>query len=136
MQSNQDTIQDLRKCTVAIQRSSDSKVLGTGVIVTDDGLIITCYHIIGNLKNKTIYFKDVDIYFPSVPDIKGHANVLEEYSDASSDIAFLQLQGKLPEQVAVANLSETIDSTHAFRSFGFRKEKTFDGLYADGAIQG
>lgn len=40
-----------------------------------------------------------------------------------------------PEQTTVANLSETIDPTHTFRSFGFRKEKTFDGLYADGAIQ-
>ena len=60
-------LQELRKYTVAIQRSGDSKVLGTGVIVTDDGLIITCYHVIGNLRNKTIDFKDVDIYFPSIP---------------------------------------------------------------------
>lgn len=78
----------------------------------------------------------MNIYFPSVPDIKAHANTLEEHSDASSDIAFLQLQEKLPEQVTVANLSETIDSRDTFRSFGFRKEKTFDGLYSDGIIQG
>jgi Trypsin-like peptidase domain len=132
----QDNLQDLQKCTVSIQRSSDSKVLGTGVIVTDHGLILTCYHVIGNLKNETIDFKDVDIYFPSAPEIKARANVLEEHSDASSDIAFLELQGKLPEHAAVANLSETIDSTHTFRSFGYRKEKAFDGLYTDGTIQG
>ena len=48
----QETIQDLQKCTVAIQRSSDGKVLGTGVIVTDDGLILTCFHVIGDPKNK------------------------------------------------------------------------------------
>jgi S1-C subfamily serine protease len=139
MQSRQgDTLDDLTKCTVAIQEPG-GRILGTGVIVADDGLIVTCYHVVGNLKNKTIDFKDVDIYFPLLPDIKAHANTLEDYSDAPSDIAFLQLQGKLPKQVAVANLSETIDPTHpthTFLSFGFRKEKTFNGLYSDGVIQG
>lgn len=61
---------------------------------------------------------------------------MEEYSDALTDIAFLQLQEKLVEQVEVANLSETIDPVHTFRSLGFRKQKTFDGIYADGTIQG
>jgi tetratricopeptide (TPR) repeat protein len=135
MQNIQNNFQDLTKCTVAIHEPGDSdKVLGTGVIVTDDGLILTCYHVIGNLKSGTIDFKNVDIYFPSVPNIEGHANL--EYSDVSSDIVILQLQGKLPEQVAVANLSEKIVPTHSFQSFGFRREKTFDGLYSDGVIQG
>jgi len=44
------TLDDLTKCTVAIQQaggSSRGKVLGTGVIVTEDGLILTCFHVIG-----------------------------------------------------------------------------------------
>jgi S1-C subfamily serine protease len=137
MQNHPANIEDLTKCTVAIRNSIGDHILGTGVIVTDDGLIVTCYHVVGNIKTETIIDKTVGIYFPSAPEIKGYADVLEEYSDSSLDIAFLQLQEKeLPKQVAVANLSETIDSTHTFRSFGFRKEKTFDGLYSDGTIQG
>jgi S1-C subfamily serine protease len=44
MQNTRDNMQDLKKCTVAI-RIGD-KILGKGVIVTDDGLIVTCYHVI------------------------------------------------------------------------------------------
>jgi len=50
----------LSKCTVAVQETGDNgKVLGTGVTVTDDVLILTCYHVIDNLRNKTIDFKDL-----------------------------------------------------------------------------
>src|SRR5919112_6487713 len=107
MQTNQGNLRDLEKCTVGIRKSSGDNIIGTGVIVTDDGLIVTCYHVVGNIKTKTLD-KTVDIYFPSAPEINGHADVLEEYSDSSLDIAFLQLQEELPKQVAVANLSETI----------------------------
>ena len=134
---NEAALDQLNRYTVAIQKAGSNSILGTGVIVTDDGLIVTCYHVVGNIKTKTLDYKTVDIYFSSAPEIKGHADVLEEYSNSSLDIAFLQLQEKeLPKQAAVANLSETIDSTHTFQSFGFRKEKTFDGLYSDGIIQG
>jgi S1-C subfamily serine protease len=140
MQTHQATIDDLNRYTVAIQQTKEDggigRILGTGVIITYDGLILTCYHVIGNIMTKTLDYKTIDIYFPSNPNAKGRADVLEKYSDSSVDIAFLQLQGKLPEQVAVANLSKTIDPAHTFRSFGFRKEKTFYGLYADGIIQG
>lgn len=132
MQNHEYAFDDLTKFTVAIQETKKEdgigRALGTGIIVTNDGLILTCYHVVGNLNKKTIDFKNVDIYFPSVPNIICHAKVLEEYSDYSSDIAFLQLQEKLSEQVAVANLSETIDDSHAFKSFGFRKPLNFDGL--------
>jgi conflict system STAND superfamily ATPase/trypsin-like peptidase len=136
MQIDEPILDHLNRYTVAIQKAGSDSVLGTGVIVTDDGLILTCYHVAGNIKTKTLD-KTVDVYFPAIDNIKRRAEVLEEYSDSSLDIAFLQLQDKeLPKQAAVANLSETIDSTHAFQSFGFRKEKTFDGLYSDGIIQG
>ena len=68
MQNYQSSIEDLSKCTVAIQEAGSSgKVLGTGVIVTDDGLLLTCYHVLGNIKTKALD-KTVDIYFPSAPE--------------------------------------------------------------------
>jgi hypothetical protein len=42
----------------------------------------------------------------------------------------LQLQQDLPEQISVANLSgEVIEGRH-FKSFGFRKNQMFNGLYS------
>jgi S1-C subfamily serine protease len=49
MRSIQDNLQDLTKCTVAIRNSIGDDVLGTGVIVTEDGLIVTCYHVIEDI---------------------------------------------------------------------------------------
>jgi len=104
--------------------------------VTNDGLIVTFYHVVGNISATTLDYKNVDVYFLSFPNARGHADVLEEYSDASSDIAFLQLKGRLLDQATVANLSETIDPAHTFSSFRFRNEKAFHGLYSEGIIQG
>ena len=42
----------------------DAENIGTGFIVTDDGIICTCYHVIGDLQEQEIY-KDIKIYFPS-----------------------------------------------------------------------
>jgi hypothetical protein len=138
MQSSQDALQDLTKCTVAIQKSTGGLDLGTGVIVTDNGLILTCYHVVGNIKTKTLD-KAVDIYFPSAPQIKGHANLLEEYCDPELDVALLQLQEtKFPSQTTSANLGETIYAKeHKFQSFGFKNPLIvkFEGLPANGIIQ-
>ena len=88
MSTHQDNLlQDLTKCTVAIENPDNGKVLGTGVIVTDDWLLLTCYHVLKDIRTKTIH-KTVDISFPSASEIKGHANVLEEYCNSEVDVAF------------------------------------------------
>jgi V8-like Glu-specific endopeptidase len=135
MQNSQDTSQDLRKCTVAIQRSGNGKVLGTGVIVDNDGLILTCYHVVGSIKNNTLD-ETVDIRFPLMPEIKALARPIK--GDAILDIALLQLDGNLPKQtITSAILSETIVSPDDYQSFGFRQsDKVEGGLYSAGKIQG
>ena len=55
MQLRQALIDDLNKYTVAIQDREKGETHGTGVIVTDDGLILTCYHVIGDNENSTFY---------------------------------------------------------------------------------
>jgi hypothetical protein len=134
--SNQANLQDLKKCTVAIQEPKNNKVLGTGVIVTYDGLIVTCYHVVGNIKKKIIDYKTVDIYFPAISGSKGNANVIEEYCHPSLDIALLQLEQKLPTETTITELGEIIHYEHKFQSFGFRKANVFQGLYAAGQIRG
>jgi len=138
-------LDNLVQYTVAIRESGkdgkEGRTLGTGVIVTDDGLIVTCYHVLQNEWNKTIY-DNVQVYFPSSRDIKGSANRLVEFDHPELDIAFLQLQDKkLPENVTVAKLNDSIKpghdlAGHHFRSFGFRKEGTFYGLNTFGRIDG
>ena len=126
--------------SIAIQkRGGGGNTLGSGVIVTDNGYILTCYHVIGDHIRKKIIDRDVDIYFPSNPGVKGHANVIDTFCDPKLDIAFLQLQEKLPEPTSVANLGETIyPKEHAFQSFGFRNPEgttKFEGLPANEVIQ-
>lgn len=43
---------------------------------------------------------------------------------------------KLPQNSAVAYLSETVYSEHKFKSFGFRKPRQFAGLFSDLKIRG
>jgi S1-C subfamily serine protease len=128
----------LQKCTVAIRRYTDAKVLGTGLIVASDGLILTCYHVVGDIKNRTID-EIVDIYFPSTPEVKVHAQPIKQYCDSKLDIAFLQLQEKLPDLTRVADLGDSEDpKEHKFQSFGFRNPEgtiKFEGLPTNGIIQ-
>ena len=68
MQNLQNVIADLNKYTVKV---ITDRTIGTGIIVTpiskdtstfefkENGLILTCYHVIDNLRNKTIDFKDL-----------------------------------------------------------------------------
>lgn len=144
IQSEPVTIEDkeeyLKKCTVAVREPQKgiSGTVGTGVIVTDDGLILTCYHVIGDIRTKTPYYKTVDIHFHEA-NITKSAEIVEGYCNPSLDVAFLRLQdNKLPEQqaVAVAYLSETVYSEHKFKSFGFRKPRQFAGLFSDLKILG
>jgi hypothetical protein len=83
MSTHQDNLlQDLTKCTVAIENPDNGKVLGTGVIATDDGLIVTCYHVLENIISNT---KTVGIHFPTVVKTKMQAYIVQESCNQSLD---------------------------------------------------
>ena len=62
MQTTDDTTQDLRKCTVAIQRRGKGGIRGGTEGVSNDGLILTCYHVVGSIQSKSLD-EIVDIVF-------------------------------------------------------------------------
>jgi uncharacterized protein YjbI with pentapeptide repeats len=138
MQNNhQYFIDDLNKYTVAIKDGETGETHGTGVIVTDDGLILTCYHVLGDNENGRFYYKDsIDVYFPEA-DVTKAAYILEEYNNPELDIAFLKLRvgEALPEQTAVAKLDVSILYGDDFASIGFRKALRFEKLSTDGKIR-
>jgi S1-C subfamily serine protease len=54
-------IDQLQNYTVRIKTEVS---VGTEVIVTESGLILTCYHVIGDVKNTSTIFEDIEIYLP------------------------------------------------------------------------
>jgi hypothetical protein len=127
----------LRKCTVAILNPANNEVLGTGVIVTDDGLIVTCYHVVDDIAKIKQTTKYVIISSPKIPGTRIRAYLDDQHCNPSLDIAFLQLEGKLPEQTTAAILNETISELVNYQSFGFRESDIVEGgLYSAGTIQG
>lgn len=127
---------DLRRYTVAIQDAGLGMhgTNGTGVIVNSDGLILTCYYVIGNNRTNSITDKIVDIYFPESNTTKS-AEVLQELCNSHQDIAFLKLKGPLPDKVSVASLSDMINFGNKFISVGFKYRDYFMGLSSSGDIR-
>lgn len=58
MQEHQAYISELNKYTVAIKERETGETRGTGVIVTDDGLIVTSYHVIGDYKDRLAHLSN------------------------------------------------------------------------------
>ena len=139
------------KSIVKVTANDDQIETGTGFIVTDDGIVCTCYHVIGDIISKKVY-DDIKVYFTSgksplsahvLKDEKG-----QEYADPINDIAFLQVCDKSisqPElesptkeqELFVSPLSESIDfNDHPFIAKGYRKNDEFpQGLGSAGKIQ-
>src|SRR5919202_3847994 len=92
--TTEDKEEYLKKCTVAIREPQKGVIgtIGTGVIVTEDGLILTCYHVIGDIRTGKPYYKTVDVYFTEA-NVTKQAEIAEEYCNPSLDVAFLRLQG-------------------------------------------
>jgi uncharacterized protein YjbI with pentapeptide repeats len=126
----------IKKFTVGI-KTIDGTDLGTGTIVTTDGIIATCFHVIKD-KDDNRPYKSVKLYFsPDLDSTKGEydAEVLADKSSEKYDIAFVRLYSKsLPDFANIAPLSSHIQTGHSFRSFGFSEIEDFVGLPASGTI--
>src|SRR5688500_1309444 len=148
MSAPYDIIKDYDKSIVKVTTHNGLNV-GTGFIVTNDGINDNCYHIIGDLTTKEIY-EDFNIYYPLTKQtvyatliIESEKKYKEKYTDSINDIAFLQISKadqnilkERGEELISLPLSETIKNGHQFISRGFRKDDEFpDGLGSKGEIR-
>ncbi len=118
---------ELEMCVVEILE--DETTLGTGFVVSREGLVATCYHVIKETTSVKIYFHQAN------KEMK--ASVLPKYQLPEDDVAFLLVDGPLPPEVQVAPLgdSKKIEGFE-FWSKGYRKVSRYEGLLASGIILG
>ena len=82
------------------------KAVGTGFVVTSDGLIVTCAHVVDIARSDD--FIHLIFYDPSSTKEKREIRVASVEPDywrdaAAEDVAFLRLEGPLPKHALRAN---------------------------------
>jgi Trypsin-like peptidase domain len=142
-------MQDLCKFSVQILDSLDA-VIGTGIIISDKGHILTCEHVVYeagiNVKCKEGRFSNaaVDIYMPkpiTTTERRHKAKVEACLFEAEDDIVVLKIIDSLKpcpwpkEQVARLGIAES-SGGHKFRSYGFRRRGGCQSSWVGGEIRG
>ena len=146
MSISEDIIKNYDKGIVKIT-THDGLNVGTGFIVTDDAIICTCYHLVGDIDTKESY-NNIQVYFTNIKQSVSATFLLKDDDnpcvDPENDIAFLEIskedQDKLKksgQELIPLPLSESVVFGHRFISRGFTKEDEFShGLRSSGEIRG
>jgi CTP:molybdopterin cytidylyltransferase MocA len=126
----------LSKWTVKVT-SEDGAGTGTGILVTNDGIVATCYHVIGDSNTETIY-NNIKIHFHNSStysacllskDTELNVDNNVRVCDPLNDIALLKINdpGYSFDEVrdAICPLSQSIFTGHDFYTSGFRKAEYF-----------
>jgi tetratricopeptide (TPR) repeat protein len=151
--------------TVRVQHLKTGQTMGTGFVVSADGKIVTCTHVVVeagvdplNRKRIATFWKrwiarlgfgraadipvsdHVGIYFPQLRQNKSRtATVIAAISDKEDDVVLLQLvEGPSPlGPEKVARLGAARDSRgHPFETFGYRRLGEYEGMPGRGKIVG
>jgi len=114
--------------------------VGTGFVVTSDGLIVTCAHVIDVARSDDsihLIFHD-----PGSTKEKREVRVARVEPDywrdaAAEDVAFLRLEGPLPKKSVPLPLGSSFNTQgQTFRSFGFPEAKPDDGMLGECRVLG
>ncbi len=127
---------DLTAGIVRILLGPHKATAGTGFVLNDKGLVVTCAHVVEDANAGP--GDTVSLIFYAAQD-KGEqeATVLPEYWRASNaeDVAFLRLKEKIPEGVEPLPLGR-YGGKHNFSTFGFPEEASRDGRRGAGFVLG
>ncbi len=137
-------LQTLRDFTVQIRATDGETIVGTGIVVSMDGKIVTCAHVVEaalGVEVSKAGRKKINIYFPQTREEKHayKATVIASLPSDKDDVAVLRLTGKQtplgPEQIAVLGTPDNSEGNR-FRSYGYRELPPYQGLFASGDILG
>lgn len=125
--SNNSLLQNLYDCTVQVRHPTDEHVVGTGIVVSLDGKIITCGRVVraAGIPPEAAPDTEVGICFPQVRPGEPHtyrATVAAVLPHGDEELVLLHLvaaQSPLaPQQIAI--LGDAAQSAgHTFRSYGY-----------------
>ncbi len=130
---------DLKRGIVRILAADGATTSGTGFILSEKGIIVTCSHVIQAEKLQVRGYprpERVEIVFRANGQ-KAVARLLPQAWRAADaeDVAFLQLEGPLPESVEPLPLGSSDGAAgHPFQSFGFPDQSPEEGLYGEGQL--
>ena len=135
-------IQNPREFTLQIHRSvSDGEIVGTGFVISENGLAVTCVHVVKAAAGSVYQGVEIGAYFaPSRQ--KWLARVIGCFEDCDDDVVLLQLGDEndpffLPDKMQPARIDGADDSTgNRFRSYGYRPLEKYSGGLAEGKILG
>jgi tetratricopeptide (TPR) repeat protein len=135
-------IQNPREFTLQIHRSvSDGEIVGTGFVISENGLAVTCVHVVKAVAGSVCQGVEIGAYFaPSRQ--KWLARVIGCFEDCDDDVVLLQLGDEndpffLPDKMQPARIDGADDSTgNRFRSYGYRPLEKYSGGLAEGKILG
>jgi tetratricopeptide (TPR) repeat protein len=139
-QTRQVQLQDLRNFTVQIRHASSADIVGTGILASSDGKILTCAHVVRDcgVEPRVAGAGPVGIYFPRANrGFQAHvAAFLPKHED---DVVILQIQDlDVPfgrEQVAAIGAASGSEGNR-FRSYGYSRLGSIAGRYVPGTIMG
>ncbi len=138
--------QRLREFTIGIC-NADKAIIGTGVVVSDDGKIATCAHVVRNAIDGESHPRDcigqtIRVYFPQArreEEKRREARVVGCLPDHDDDIVLLELTAGLspvePGKYAHLGSGDEADGDR-FQSWGYRRLDKFQINYASGVIVG
>ncbi|MGD9658137.1 MAG: trypsin-like peptidase domain-containing protein, partial [Methylocystis sp.] len=131
--------EDLKTGIVRILRP-DGSTAGTGFLVNDSGLIVTCSHVVQDyqLQGKQVRPDKVTVVFRASGESRETRIIPEVWSGVNADdVAFLQCDIDLPQGAKPLPLgSSTGSKGHRFETFGFPDANSVGGAGGTGELGG
>ena len=137
--TNDVLIQNPREFTLQIWHSTEDVIVGTGFVVSDSGLVVTCAHVIETAADCVYQDVEVRAYFAKSKQL-WRAKVVGYFENYDDDVVLLQLEDKsggfvLPDNMYPAKLGKAeYSENNRFRSYGYCSVGTMPAISPEGSI--